>query len=165
MRWVVVGRFGKAHGLRGLVKVHSFTQPEDNILRYSHWHMQSSAGWVPVKLEDVRMQGRSLLAKVEGIDDRDAVIQLTNCDLAVAESALPSLPEGEHYWFELISMRVINQQGIELGEVKDILSTGANDVLVVRGEREHLIPFLVPQYVVQIDKKAKQMIVDWDENF
>lgn len=165
MQWVVVGQFGKAHGLKGLVKVHSFTQPEDNLLRYPNWHMKTKDGWVKVELEQVRLQGHSILAQIANINDRDQAAALTNRQIAVPEDVLPDLEEDEHYWFHLIGLQVINRQGINLGSVEDLMTTGSNDVLVVKGEKEYLIPYLPEIYVLKINKDEGVITVDWDENF
>lgn len=165
MQWVIVGQFGKAHGLKGLVRVHSFTLPEDNLLRYPDWYMKTSEGWMKIKVERMQLQGRSILAKVTDIDDRDQVAQLTNRQIAVPEDSLPALEAGEHYWFHLIGLQVVNLQGVVLGKVEDLMATGSNDVLVVKGVKEFLIPYLPDQFVFDIDQDNKRIVVDWDENF
>ena len=165
MHWVVVGQFGKAHGLKGLVKVHSFTDPKDNLLRYENWHMRSKDGWQKVELERVQLQDRAILAKIAGINDRDAAGLITNCQIAVAEEALPELNPKEHYWFHLIGLEVVNTQGVSFGKVDDLMATGSNDVLIVKGEKERLIPYLPEQVIVEVDRSNGVIRVDWDENF
>ena len=84
--------------------------------------------------------------------------------IAVPRSELPPLPEGEYYWQDLLGLRVVNCEGVELGEVAEIFATGANDVLVVRGERERLIPFVEP-VVVKVDIEASRLTLDWGADY
>lgn len=165
MNWVVVGQFGKAHGLKGYIKVHSFTHPKDNLLRYNQWHMNVDQDWRKVELERVQLQDRAILAKIVGVHDRDAAALFTNRQIAVVETALPELAEDEHYWFHLIGLEVVNTQGISLGNVEELMATGSNDVLIVKGSRVHLIPYLLDQVILEVDCKRGVIRVDWDENF
>lgn len=165
MAWLVVGRFGKVHGLKGMLKLHSFTQPVENILQYQEWHIKRAGSWERIDVDKVQHQGSHLLVKIKNIDDRNAATTLTNLDIAIQKDKLPDLPEGEFYWHELIGMDVFNTRGIRLGRVEDMLETGANDVLVVSGERQYLIPYLPDQFICRIDLVQQRIDVDWDENF
>jgi 16S rRNA processing protein RimM len=78
---------------------------------------------------------------------------------------LPPAPEGEYYWTDLIGLTVINREGVTLGQVDHLLETGANDVLVVKGERERLIPFLLELVVLEVDLAQRMLRVDWEEDF
>jgi 16S rRNA processing protein RimM len=163
--WVTVGRFGRPHGIKGFVKVHSFTDPPDNILSYAQWYAFLGKVWQPVQLITVKAQNNGIIALVEGYADRELVTRLTNVDIGIKEECLAELAPGEFYWHELVGMRVINQQGEPFGEVIDVMPTGANDVLVVKGEKKHLIPYLPGQVIIDINKSQQQIIVDWDMDF
>lgn len=163
--WVVIGRFGRAHGVKGLITVHSFTEPRDNALRYTDWHIKRDNQWQPVNLLRVDVTDKQILALVEGYSDRDQVAGLTNMDIAVHGEQLPELPPGDYYWHQLIGMQVINQQGVNFGVVSDMMPTGSNDVIVVSGEKRHLIPYLPGRYVLHVDKDNDVILVDWDADF
>jgi 16S rRNA processing protein RimM len=163
--WVVVGRFGRAHGIKGFVRVHSFTEPRDNILHYTNWHAYIAKQWLPLKILQIEVHNKAILVQVEGYNEREQVGYLNNVDIAVDRSQLPPLKPGEYYWDELIGMQVVNQQGQSLGTVVDMMATGANDVLVVEGEKRHLVPYLPGRFVIDIDTKQRLITVDWDVDF
>ncbi|KTC77826.1 ribosome maturation factor RimM [Legionella brunensis] len=163
--WLVIGRFGRPHGIKGFVTVHSFTEPRDNILRYTDWHVYINKQWQPLKLLRVEMNEKSILAQIDGYSEREQVAALTHVEIAVDRKQLPPLKEGEYYWHELIGMQVVNQQGMLLGSVAEIMPTGANDVLVVEGEKRHLIPYLPGQFVSDINSSQRIITVDWDADF
>jgi 16S rRNA processing protein RimM len=164
MNEVVVGRLGAPYGIKGWLKVHSFTRPSGNILQYHPWLIRTNGEWQPVALQVAEQRGNSIVAKLLDCDDPETAGRYTNLDIAVPRTQLPPLPPGEYYWDELIGLRVINQEGVELGVVDSLLATGANDVLVVKGERERLIPYL-KRVILQVDLKTSVIKVDWDATF
>lgn len=163
--WVIVGRFGRPHGVKGFITVNSFTEPRENILRYTDWHGFISKQWQPLTLSHVEVNNKSILAKVEGYGEREQVTALTNVDIAIRREALPELSPGEFYWYELLGMSVTNLDGKNLGSVVEIMPTGANDVLVIDGEKRHLIPYVPEIFIRSVDKSKRIITVDWDEDF
>ena len=163
--WIVVGRFGRPHGIKGFVTVHSFTDPADNILRYTDWHVYLNNQWQAVKLLCVEVNNKTIIAQIEGYPEREVVSRLTNAEIAVQKNQLPELDPGEYYWHQLVGMNVINQKGESFGKVIELMPTGANDVLVVQGEKKHLIPYLPGLYVINIDDSQKIITVEWDMDF
>lgn len=163
--WVVVGRFGRPQGLKGLVRVISFTQPTENIIDYMPWHVAIRGEWQPIRINAVETHTRFILVQVEGYTQREQVGLLTNCDIAIQPQQLPVLPEDEFYWHNLIGMHVVNQNNQVLGTVVDIIATGSNDVLIVSGEKRHLVPYIPGEFVVQVDKAAGCILVNWDADF
>lgn len=162
-RVVVIGEIAGAHGVNGWVRVHSLTEPRDAIFEYQPWLLGD-------RLEETRVrQGRThgnrLVAQLEGMDDRDAAEALAHRQIAVFRDQLPDLPQGRYYWTDLVGLSVRLQNGRELGRIEKMLATGANDVMVVRGERERLIPFVPGPYVKQVDLEAGTVVVDWDPDF
>lgn len=163
--WVVVGRFGRPHGIKGFITIISFTDPRDNILDYTGWHARINHQWQPLKILHHETTNKSILVQVDGYQERNKVGELTNIDLAVKREQLPTLEEGEYYWHQLEGMQVITKQGTVLGIVKEIMPTGANDVLVVVGEKRHLIPYLLDNSIIHIDDNQRIITVDWDVDF
>ncbi len=165
MTYIVVGRFGKAHGVKGAVTVQSFTDPAANILHYHPWYIKLKNGWEEIKINSLEQRGKLILAWVDQINDRDQASTLTNKDIAVVESVLPKLPEGQYYWQQLIGLNVTNLKRVNLGKITEMMATGANDVMIVEGQRKYLIPFLMGRYIHSIDLQSGEMVVDWDESF
>lgn len=163
--WIIIGRFGRPHGIKGLVTVVSFTEPRDNVMHYTDWHARINQQWQPLKLLHLEMNNKFILTQIDGYQEREEVARLTNVDIAVEREQLPVLKPGEYYWHQLIGMQAVNQQGLLLGTVTDMLPTGANDVLVVVGEKRHLIPYLPGKYVVEINDSQHMITVDWDADF
>ncbi|GAB4290429.1 MAG: ribosome maturation factor RimM [Thiohalomonadaceae bacterium] len=161
---IVVGRIAGLFGVRGWVKVYSHTQPLDNILRYSPWLVLRDGQWLPMKPLAGRLHGKGIVAHIEGCDDRDAAAALVGCDIAIVRSQLPRAEAGEIYWADLIGLQVVTLEGVELGVVDHLLETGANDVVVVRGERERLLPY-VEQVIREVDLDSGLLRVDWDPEF
>jgi 16S rRNA processing protein RimM len=164
--YIVVGRISGLYGVRGWIKVFSHTQPRNNILSYATWYLKRQGVWLEVGLEDGRVHGKGIVAKLKGCDDRDAAAALMDSTIAIRREQLPSAGPDEYYWADLQGLRVSNLEGVELGVVDHLLETGANDVLVVRqGGTERLIPFIQGQFVTNIDLEAGEMTVDWDPDF
>ena len=163
--WLIVGRFGRPHGIKGMITVISFTEPRDNIMHYTDWHAYLNYQWQPLKLLHLEMTNKSILTQVDGYREREEVARLTNVDIAVKREQLPVLDEGDYYWHELVGMQVVTPEAVVLGTDTDILSTGANDVLVVVGEKRHLIPYLPGRNVIEINASQRVITVDWDADF
>ena len=169
---LLVGRIGAAHGIKGWVKLNSFTDPLDNILHYQPWTLRGPDGDRTVKVTGSRMQGKSLVVQLDGESDRTRAEALfCGRDILVPANALPVLKEDEFYWRDLIGLRVRHQDGRDLGKLTSMMETGANDVLVVRGDgssidtRERLIPWLPDDVVLNVDTTAGVITVDWDAEF
>lgn len=160
---VRLGRIVAAHGIRGWVKVRSDTEPRDAILEYVPWLVGMPLR--PLRVCDGMSHGSSVLAALEGIEDRATAESLIGQDIAVARGQLPELPPGRYYWADLLGSSVVTEDGVVLGTLSRMLETGANDVMCVRGERERLIPFVTGRYVRQVDADGKRIVVDWDPDF
>jgi len=163
--WVTLGRMGRPQGLKGLIRVISFTEPEFAILDYLPWHIQTKDQWLPLDVVSFKLQNQKILVNVTGLTDRDHIAELTNCNVGIIQDQLPALSSGEYYWHELTHMQVVNKSGAELGRVAQILSTGSNDVLIVQGKKRYLIPYIQEIYIVSVNPVQRQITVDWDEDF
>lgn len=144
------------------MRVYSYTEPREAILDYDEWLLGRDGDWRPATVTDGRRHGKTVLARLEGCDDRDAAASLIGDEIAVPREELPPLPEGRYYWTDLVGLRVEHRDGSELGVVDHLLETGANDVLVVKGEREILIPFVPEKVVLDVDLDAGVIRVDWE---
>ncbi len=166
---MILGQLGKVHGIKGWIKLHSYTDPPDNILEYRTVLLVDPERLL--ELDRGRWQGKDLLVHFKGIDDPESARRLTGREVAVDSSELPSLEGGEHYWHELLNMQVCNRAGQNLGRVSRLLETGANDVLVVAATassidaRERLIPYLTGTVIERIDKGSGVILVDWPADY
>ena len=163
---IPLGRISGLFGVQGWVKVHSDTRPRENIFLYRPWYLLQDGRWRRYELLAGRPQGKTLVARFEGVTDRDQARALIGATVGVAFEQLDARREaGEYYWTELIGQLVVTTDGHELGRVIRLMETGSNDVLVVRGERERLIPWLPDQVIRSVDLAAGRIEVDWDPEF
>ncbi len=169
---ITLGKVGAVYGIKGWLRIHSFTDDPDAILDYFPWSLKLGNNIQTVEITDWRKHNKGLIVKVAGIDDRDIAQKLVGSEIFVNESVLPELPEGDFYWRDLIGMSVVNTKGYDLGVVSDLMETGANDVLVVKanlndgfGKKERLIPYLLEQVIESVSAENKQICVDWDPGF
>lgn len=163
---ILVGRIHGAFGVRGEIKLESFTQPRSAILKYQPWTLRDARGKErALDGASGRETAKGLVAVLPDVTDRDAAEALRGTDVYVARAVLPPPGPGEYYWVDLEGLRVVNVDGVDFGTVSHLFATGANDVLVAHGERERLIPFLEPDYIRSVDFDARVVTVDWDAEF
>jgi 16S rRNA processing protein RimM len=162
---LVMGRIAAPFGVRGWVRVVTFTEVPENLLAYSPWHLKREGGWQAVKLVDGREHGKGLVVQLAGCDDRDAAAAFSGTEVGVYRSQLPAPDSDEYYWSDLVGLQVFTTQAKLLGVVDHLIETGANDVLVIRGERECLVPFIRDQVIKSVDLDAGVIRVDWDPDF
>lgn len=162
---VKLGEISGLFGVQGSVKVFSFTEPRENILSYSPWILIKDGEIREVEVLSGKRQGKSIVARLRGITDRDTAAALIGYKIEINKDLLPATEKGEYYWHDLIGLKVETLEGVDLGLVDSMLETGANDVVIVKGDKERLIPFLQPETIVNIDLDAGLMKVDWDPEF
>ena len=172
--YLVVGKIGAPYGVRGWSKLYSFTEQQTNLFDYDPWYTHpinskdasaTDGGWVIASVIEAKTHGKGLVAKFKGCEDRDAAARLTGQEIAIRRDQLPPAAEGEYYWGDLKGLTVVTVDGVSLGVVDHLLETGANDVLVVKGDRERLIPYVMGPIVKAVDLAAGTMQVDWDPDF
>lgn len=162
---VVVGAITAVHGVRGWVKVKSYTRPPGNILQYQPWLIRLEGEWHEVRLDDSRTQANGIIARLQGYDDRDQAQLLIGAEVATHREQLPPIDRQHYYWADLVGLEVISRDGHPLGTVDHLIETGAHDVLVVEGERQRLIPFVPGAVVVDVDLHGGVLTVDWEPDY
>ena len=167
----VLGKVSTAFGIKGWVKVYSYTDPITNILDYERWLIKVGGEWRPYQVEDGQTQGKGLTAKLKGVSDRDMALALSQLEIGVPTSELPEPAENEHYWFQLEGLKVVNTHGQWLGRVKELFeSGGGNLVMVVAAcegsldRQERLLPY-VDAIVLDVDLDKGEIQVEWDSDF
>ena len=159
---MVLGRIDGLFGVKGWVKVYSYTEPREAVLDYKDWLLGREGRWQRVVLAEGKRHGKAVIARLEGIEDRDAAAELTGSDIGVDRDALPAPGDGHYYWADLEGLTVVRKDGTELGKVAYLMATGANDVLVVDGAAERLIPFVPETVILDVDLAAGVIRVDWE---
>jgi 16S rRNA processing protein RimM len=162
---VLLGRIDGLFGIKGWVKVYSYTRSRDGILDYNPWRIKlRGAEWREFKVAEGRKQRAGVVVRLDGVEDRDAAAKFIGAEIAVQRRQLAKLKKGEYYWADLEGLKVVNLEGVEFGTVSHLLETGANDVVVVSGERERLIPY-TSQAIREVDLDGGILRVDWDKDF
>ena len=160
---LIVGSINGVFGVNGWVKIFSHTDPRENILSYSPWWIKCKDEWRQVNIVDSKVQqgGKTLVAKLDKVDDRDLAREYMGCEIAIEESQLTNRKDSL-YWIDLIGCQVLLEDGMVVGTVKDLIETGVHDVLRVTGEHNELIPFVMDKFILSVDTDKKQIVVDWE---
>lgn len=164
---MVIGKINGASGIKGWVKVFSNTDPRENIFNYKPWFLKLNGQWREVTITNGREQGKTLVAHIDGVDERNLAETFIGAEIAIDKTQLAILEEGDYYWSDLVGLAVVNLAGQELGSVKKLMETGANDVLVVKtaSKEELLIPYVLDYSIIKVDLAAGQMTVDWELDY
>lgn len=158
-----MGRIAGAHGVKGWVRIISYTEPREAILNYRPWLLGKDHR--PVEVLEGARRGKSVVARLKGVNDRDAAESLNGTEIGIYRDQLPEPGENEYYWADLVGLEVVLQQGESLGKITQMMATGANDVMVVEGDRQRLIPFIIDHTVINVDLESGRVTVDWDADF
>ena len=162
--WVVMGRIAAPFGIKGWVKVQAFSEDPGTLMDFPSWRIGRGTEQKHYTVETIQDHSNTLVAKLVGLDDRDKAYALRGQEISVARSALTPPEENAFFWSDLIGLTAVNREGVELGKVDSLMETGAQDVLVIKGEREHLIPFIA-QFVGKVDVAGGQIEVDWGADY
>lgn len=171
---IVVGQLAGVYGVKGWLKVRSFTQPAENILAYKPWFLRTPHGLKEMTVDEYKVRPQGVSVHFSGLDDRDIAAQLGRSTIEVGKHLLPDLADGDYYWHQLEGLTVLSDWNGEhhcLGIVERLMETGANDVLVVKpfessiDDQERLIPYILEQFVTVVDLKAGLIRVVWDPEF
>lgn len=159
-RAVVLGRVGAPFGVHGWVKVTSYTDPAAGIVAYGSWDLVRAGQTERRTVLEWKRAGRALAVRLEGVGSREAAQALTGCEVQVDRAELPPTTPGEYYWHDLMGLEAVNREGVSLGRVDSVMELPAHPVLVLKGDRERLVP-LVPQRLVAVDFDAGRVTLDW----
>ena len=148
--------------MRGWVKVYSYTEPREAVLNYDRWLLSGKDGWQAATVAEGQRHGKTVIVRIEGCDDRDQAAKLIGTEIGVPREELPETTGDQYYWSDLEGLRVVNRDGTELGKVNYLLETGANVGMVLKGETERLIPFVMDKVVINVDLDEGRIEVDWE---
>ena len=159
---VVLGRITGPFGVQGWVKVFSYTEPREAVLEYGKWLLSGPDEWKQATVAEGKRHGKTIIARLDGCEDRDQAATLAGTEIAVLRDELPQAGEGHYYWSDLEGLQVLRKDGTDIGKLEYLIETGANDVMVVNGEQERLIPFVMDKVVLGVDLARGVITVDWD---
>ena len=159
-----MGRIAAPFGVKGWVKLQPYSEDPGTLMDFESWRVGRGEQYRQFSVEAVQDHGNALVAKLVGIDDRDAAYALRGHEVSVERADLPPPEDNEFYWSDLVGLRAINREGVELGKVDSLMETGAHDVLVIKGTRTHLVPF-VAAFVGKVDLAGGTVEVDWGEDW
>ena len=169
---LVIGIIGAPYGVKGWVKITSHTHDLDGVFAYTPWLLGQVQEGNEYVVDQWRTHNKGLVAKLIGVDDRDDAERIKNLEISIKAEMLPELDDSDVYWRELVGMQVITDKGYNLGVIKELFETGANDVLLVKanlndafGQKERMVPYLLDQVIKQVDRQANTVTVDWDPAF
>lgn len=161
--FITIGKIGSTYGVHGWIKIQSYAEFADNIFDYHPWYLTDPSGkQQTIEIEAWKPHSDGLIAKFIGIETPEEARLLTGKTIQIARETLPELNQHEYYWSDLIGLTVINKAGDILGKVDHLMETGSNDVLVVKGTKEHAIPYLFGRVVLRVDLEKKEIQVDWE---
>ncbi|MGI9258621.1 MAG: ribosome maturation factor RimM [Gammaproteobacteria bacterium] len=162
---VTLGKISGVFGVKGWIKVHSFTDPRDSIVQFDQWVLRHGGSDDEIVVETGKPHGRTVIAKLEGVDDRDRALEVVGAEIAVERDALAPCEPGEYYWTDLADLEVVTEAGETLGRLDYLFETGGHDVMVVAGDRQRLIPFVTDEIVQEVDMENRVIVVDWDPTY
>lgn len=173
---IEVGRIADAWGVKGWFKVLPHSADPQALFSSTRWYLQPSEkgppafrGTVLLRVRETKDHSDTIVARADGVEDRSAAESLRGARIFIPRSSFPTAGEDEFYWVDLLGLEVVNREGVRLGEVRDLMATGPQTVLVVAYEEEgkaleRMIPF-VAAFVDGVDKAARRITVDWQPDY
>ena len=160
-----IGKVIGLHGVKGWLKILSFSSPPENIFNYKSLIISNKYINQIFHIEDSRKQGKKILIKLDNIDDRTSAESLEESDIYIQRSDLPQLSEDTYYWEDLLGFNVFNQNNIKIGNVDSFIETGSNDVLIVKTTKNKniLIPFIMNKSIKVVNIESHYITVDWED--
>ena len=159
-----MGRIVGAFGVQGWLKVNPFTESPAGLAQFKRWIVRARSGWHEMGVEDFALHSKGPVAKLAGCDDREAADKLRGADVAVTRAELGEADEGSLYWVDLVGLEVVEAGGESLGHVEALFEAGDTSVMVVKGGKERMIPF-IPDYVKAVDREGGRITVDWKADY
>lgn len=165
---ILVGKIVGLFGVKGWVKLHSHTEPKENIFSYDSLFLKKKDGkettLLEAELEDGKAHGKGIVVKFKQVEDRTQAESWLGTEIYITREQMQKLAANDFYWHDLIGCEVINEQEVQLGKVKKIMETGANDVLVLNPDNR-LLPYVWEQVVKSVDVEQKLIRVAWPEEY
>lgn len=159
---VILGKVSGVFGVKGWVKIFSYTEPREGLLEYRPCWLERNDEWRTIEVLEGQRHGKTVIARLDGVSDRQQAANLVGSTIRIERERLPRPEAGRYYWSDLEGLRIVHRDGTELGTVAYVMETGANDVLVTAGDNERLIPFIADEVILDVDLAAGVISVDWE---
>jgi 16S rRNA processing protein RimM len=159
---IELGAVGAPFGVRGWVKLRSYTDPPERLLEHRDLRLGLNGAWQSYHIEQSGRSGGQITVKLAGVDDRDQAQALRGASICVLRTELPERNDRDFYRADLVGCEVVNGDGIRLGVVQYFVETPAHALMVVRGEKEFWVP-AVPAHLRRVDLQARLIVVNWDD--
>ena len=160
---IYLGKITGAHGIKGWLKIQSFSSPPENILNYPSWIINNQGEEDFYSIEQGRKQNKKIVVKLENIDDRNTAESLINSKILILRSDLPKLSNENYYWSDLVGLSVLNSEETVIGKIESLIETGANDVMVIITLKDEriLIPFVMHEIIKEVNVEQNYIKIDW----
>lgn len=157
---ILIGKVSGCFGVQGWLKIFSYCEPRENITSYDTWIVND----IVFDSIDSKRNGKLIVAKLKGVDDKDTALTLIGQKIEINKEQLHKLDDDQFYWHDLTGLEVTNKQGVLFGTIKSLLETGAHDVVIINGDRERIIPYIMGQTILEVNLEKNSMLVDWHED-
>jgi len=157
---ILIGKVSGCFGVKGWIKVFSYCEPRENITTYDSWIVNDKV----FESVESKKNGKLIVAKLKGIDDKDTALTHIGQKIEINKEQLHELDNNQYYWHDLVGLEVTNKQGVKFGTIKSLLETGAHDVVIINGDRERIIPYIMDQTILEVNLEENSMLVDWHED-
>ena len=160
---IYLGKITGVHGIKGWLKIQSFSSPPENILNYPSWIINNKGEEDYYSIEQGRKQNNKIVVKLEKIDDRNTAESLINSKIQILRSDLPKLSNENYYWSDLVGLSVLNSEETVIGKIESLIETGANDVMVIITLKDEriLIPFVMHEIIKEVNVELSYIKIDW----
>ena len=160
---IYLGKITGVHGIKGWLKIQSFSSPPENILNYPQWIINNQGEEDFYSIEQGRKQNNKIVVKLEKIDDRNTAESLINSKIQILRSDLPKLSNENYYWSDLVGLSVLNSEETVIGKIESLIETGANDVMVIITLKDEriLIPFVMHEIIKEVNVELSYIKIDW----
>tara|TARA_B100000586_G_scaffold24388_1_gene16051 strand:+ start:112 stop:627 length:516 start_codon:yes stop_codon:yes gene_type:complete len=160
---IYLGKITGVHGIKGWLKIQSFSSPPENILNYPSWIITNKGEEDFYSIEQGRKQNNKIVVKLEKIDDRNTAESLINSKIQILRSDLPKLSNENYYWSDLVGLSVLNSEETVIGKIESLIETGANDVMVIITLKDEriLIPFVMHEIIKEVNVELSYIKIDW----
>lgn len=157
---ILIGKVSGCFGVKGWLKIFSYCEPRENISSYATWIVNDKV----FESVESKRNGKLMVAKLKGIDDKDTALSLIGQKIEINKEQLHCLDNDKFYWHDLVGLEVTNKQGVKFGTIKSLLETGAHDVVIINGDRERIVPYIMDQTILEVNIEKNSMLVDWHED-
>jgi len=160
---IYLGKITGVHGIKGWLKIQSFSSPPENILNYPSWIINNQGEEELYSIEQGRKQNNKIVVKLEKIDDRNTAESLINSKIQIQRSDLPKLSNENYYWSDLVGLSVLSSEEKVIGKIESLIETGANDVMVIITLKDEriLIPFVMHEIIKEVNVELNYIKIDW----